>query len=118
EFAGTAVVSTRQLARLVQETPPGRKVDMSVSRDGKKLSLSAKIGKREGSGGKLSERGAMPRFEKEFEFGGPPGGMFRFKVPQGDGREFFFNGPDGGSFGVFSAKPRIGVTLQTLSEQM
>jgi serine protease Do len=40
QFDGEAVRSVRQFARLVQETPPGRTVKMSVVRDGKKTDLS------------------------------------------------------------------------------
>lgn len=48
EFDGERVRSARQFTRLVQETPPGRKVQASVLRDGQKVSVS--IEPREGSG--------------------------------------------------------------------
>ena len=41
EFGGFAVWSSSQFSRLVQETPAGRKVDMVVSRDGKRINLNA-----------------------------------------------------------------------------
>ena len=43
EYAGTPVFSAAQLTRLVSETPPGRKVDLVISRDGAKMTVTAKI---------------------------------------------------------------------------
>jgi serine protease Do len=40
EFDGEAVRSARQLARLVQETPPGRQVAATVIRDGQRQQIS------------------------------------------------------------------------------
>ena len=40
EFDGERVRSSSQLRRLIQETPAGRKVAMSVSRDGQRVSLT------------------------------------------------------------------------------
>ena len=40
EFDGERVRSTAQLRRMIQETPAGRKVAMSVSRDGQRLALT------------------------------------------------------------------------------
>ena len=48
EFDGERVRSARQLTRLVQETPAGRKVPIVVSRDGQRVTLSAET--REGGG--------------------------------------------------------------------
>ncbi len=47
EYAGSPVWSAAQFSRLVQETPQGRKVDLTVSRDGKRINLTAQIGTQE-----------------------------------------------------------------------
>jgi serine protease Do len=107
EYAGTAVFSAAQFTRLVQETPPGRKVDIAVSRDGKKVTLAADIGRREGAltFGRNSGPGGL-------EFFGPEGGrMFQFRIPEGGG---FQAAPR-----VFdSGGPQLGVTLEPLTDQM
>jgi len=93
EYDGTPVISTTQLARLVKETPPGRKVGLLVSRDGEKLKLTAEIGGREGLG-------------RRFRFSMPEGGPFGFSFPKG---EIFVPGRE---------RPRLGVTLQELTPQL
>ena len=109
EYCGIPVISAMQLSRLVNETPPGRTVDLVVSRDGKKLNVSAKLGQREN---------ALPSenpgdWSRWFNFQGPGGGAFQFRVPQ----------PPRGSVQVIPQprtpeKPRLGVTLQSLTDQM
>ena len=81
EYAGMPVFSTMQLTRLVQETPEGRTVNLVISRDGKKLDLNVKMGKREGP---LSQ-GERPEFDhdRNWGFGGPGGRSFGFEVPEG-----------------------------------
>lgn len=109
DYAGTAILSTRQFARLVSETPAGRSVEIGISRDGRKMTLSAKIG------------------EKDEPLGftlrsGPDG------APELGGRAFRFRRPDDNTFDLRvlpsprslsgDRTPRLGVTLQELSEQM
>jgi serine protease Do len=117
EYAGTPVFSTMQMRRLVQETPVGRKVDIAVDRAGKKLVLSARIAERKGS------LQSSQRFGDDVPFGGRGGRFFEFRAP--DGRnEFFYNVPVPPPFpdGVHSldrsGRPRLGVTLETLTDQM
>lgn len=122
EYAGSAVQSAKQLARLVEETPAGRKVDLVVSREGKRVNLSVKIGKREGpwsiGSGKFDFR-QPGRPGGEFRFQGPQGRMFQFGVPEGKGGPFAFSFPEQGDFGGFLMKrPRLGVTLEGLTDQM
>jgi serine protease Do len=110
EYAGMPVLSAQQMTRFVRETPIGRKVDLVLSRDGKKINLTAKIGKREtGPGAAESEPGIMM-------FGAPGGRTFHFRTPEGgSGWEM----PGMGPFGrEESSKPRLGVTLQPLTDQM
>jgi serine protease Do len=110
EYAHTQVASATQLARLVRETPPGRKVDLLVSRDGKKITLGAQIGKREQSAGLNrmgNENEGMPGLI------GPEGRNFQFHTP--DGRTFSF-GQTPSSSDI--TKPRLGVSVQVLTDQM
>jgi serine protease Do len=101
EFAGYPVWSTSQFSRLVRETPPGRVVDLVISRDGKRMNLSVQ----------LASRGPV---ERE-----PGGGPMIFRGP--DNRSFRFQWPDvpDGRFALpAEPKPRLGVTLQPLTDQL
>ena len=103
EFSGTPVWSTLQFSRLVKETPPGRKVDMVVSRDGKRVNLSAKIETRE-------ERRADNRMEiVPREFFGPGTRNYGFRIP--DMRDDNSGEPS-------PEKPRLGVSVQPLTDQL
>jgi len=127
EFAGQPVWSTRQFSRLVSETPVGRKVAITVNRDGKTVNLTATLRAR-------TESGAMQRFEML------PGQMERFleSLPRGGQIERFFESrPDGQSRPPRSTgptrpdaqgelqntersgnRPELGVEIQPLTEQM
>lgn len=104
EYAGTPVFSSMELSRLVRETPPGRKVDIAVSRDGKRVALSAKVAEREGP---------LSRVERGFQI-----------MPRGDSRGFAFSFPPGMEQGLpfggelRTGRPRLGVSLQPLTDQM
>ena len=98
EFAGTQVWSASQFSRLVQDTPPGRKVDLVVFREGKRINLSAEIGTR-----------------SEEQFGRAQDGPQNLFHPFPDGR---LDRGDVKVFPVPAGKPRLGVTLQPLSEQL
>lgn len=111
EYAGTVVFSAQQMSRLVRETPVGRKVDLVVSREGKKMNLTAKIGKRERGQGMIEGEPDI------MMFGAPGGHTFRFPAPEGDMHP---PGPGRRWFGTEepSSRPRLGVTLQPLTDQM
>jgi serine protease Do len=114
EFGGTQVWSTTQLSRLVQETPVGRKVELALSRDGKRMNLSAQIGKRD-EGRSENRRGPAPE-----DFSWNDRREFQFQMPDGN-RMFLFRGPDApgsNSTDVTGRRPRLGVTLQPLTDQM
>jgi serine protease Do len=98
EFAGSQIWSAAQLSRLVQETPPGRKVDLVLSRDGKRMNMTVEIGTRAGRRAELRMEG-MPGFDDRL-FQWPPAPS----VPRGP------EAPGG--------KPRLGVTLQPLTDQL
>lgn len=60
EFGGMKVWSAAQLAQLVRETPPGRAVELTVSRAGKKLNLKATLAA--GRGRMFAHGFTMPQF--------------------------------------------------------
>jgi serine protease Do len=96
EYAGTQVWSSTQFSRLVQETPPGRKVDLGVSRNGKRVSLTAEIGK-------MDEGRADNRYRELLRM---------FPERPLDRRETLVVPAEP------SGKPRLGLTLQPLSDQL
>jgi serine protease Do len=46
DFNGTAIESEEQLRRLIRETPPGRTVNLGISRDGNPIKVSVQLGDR------------------------------------------------------------------------
>jgi len=107
EFGGFQVWSALQLAQLVQNTPVGRKVDLVVSRDGKRMNLSATLAARDGRNAEIQ----VEPIPKEFSWPGQR--SFRFRLPEApdQGTE-----PDMGPFP--NSKPRLGVTIQPLTDQL
>lgn len=106
EYAGLPVFSSSALARMVQETPVNRTVNLVVSREGKKLNLTAKLGERTGA------QTPAERFEvitpdniRRFDFGG---GLFQFDVPRNGSR----------LLRTVPARPQLGVTVESLTDQM
>jgi len=110
EYGHMQVISAMQLARLVRETPPGRKVDLLVSRDGRKTTLSAEIGRREES---LGENRFWEGNENMPGLIGPEGRSFQFRTP--DRGTFNFRGLPGETE---TSRPRLGVSVQELTDQM
>jgi serine protease Do len=110
EYAHSQVISATQLARFVRETPQGRKVELLVSRDGKKVAITAEIGKREESVGENQE---WEGNEKTPGTTGPEGRSFRFRLP--DGRSFNFPGSQSE---MSTNRPRLGISIQALTDQM
>lgn len=121
EFDGERVRSTRQLTRLVQETPSGRRVKMVVQRGGDRRTLDitpeadrvASLDRRVEPGIELDierevERGLRdlpqrlePFLNFERRFDGLPGGMGRGRLgaqvqPLGDQLADYFGAKDGG----------------------
>lgn len=103
EFGGFAVWSSRQFARLVEETPVGRKVDLVVSRDGNRLNLNATIKER--------DRGTSARSMEPFpdDWFGPGQRSFGFRLPDMPDRPDAESAPQ---------KARLGVTIQPLTDQL
>jgi len=115
DYDGFPVHSTRQLARLVQETPAGRKVPIVVSRDGRRLTLTARIARREDAILSQNEPAPGRRLDREFEFRLPDGHV---PLPEGGGRVFRFE--PRGREGDDPAPRRavLGVSLQALTDQL
>jgi serine protease Do len=99
EFGGNPVWSSNQFSRLVSETPQGRKVDMVVSRDGKRITVTAKIGSR-GATDRSYDRNVLPRdfMDRLFPFQSPGGREDRPSEP--------------------AQKPRLGISLQPVTDQL
>ena len=98
-YAGISVLSVRHFRRLVEDTPPGRLVELSVVRGGETTRQSVTVGKRR----QQRTRRSMPRreFEMEKEFRFPMG-------PEAYKRQFF----------IFSDRPRLGIQGSDLTQQM
>jgi serine protease Do len=105
EFGGTQVWSSQQLSRLVRETPVGRNVDLVVSRDGKRMNLSAKLGTPEGR-----TTDSLREMSPE-EFFGPAQRFYQYRAPEAGGIR-------SGIDPSVSNKPRLGVTVQPLTDQL
>ncbi len=101
EFAGFQVWSSAQLTRLVQETPPGRNVELGISRDGKRMKLTAQLGKREGERANPLVQ-ILPRWLPEDR-------NFPFRTPI----------PPGDSLAVpVNRRVRLGITVQPITDQL
>lgn len=117
EFDGEQVRSTRQLARLVRETPPGRDVELRILRDGDRRTVTVRVGERRGGWPGLDEErmeeihrqiekarerygDAMKRFEHRFD-----DDVFEFEM-DGDGMVFV------------GGRGRLGVRLHSLTDQL
>lgn len=94
-YNGETVESISELSRLVRETPAGRTVTLDVIRNGQARQISAELGERPG----------MTWIGREGE------GDFEFHVAPGEGPHVF-------RFGGFGGRGRLGVQLESLSEQL
>jgi len=111
EFGGFPAWSAEQFQILVRQTPPGRKVDLVISREGKRMNIPIELGKR-GGPVSLDSGGPATSNREEFSMIGPDGRAFRFNMP--GGRMFDFQMPDN----VQPQRQRLGVTLQPLTDQL
>ena len=109
EFDGDRVRSARQLTRLVQETPGGRKVQAVVIRDGQRVTLSVEPDA--GSGALFDSLRGLEDWGRNFAFArpvvppAPPAPPAPATPP---GWEQFFYGGNG----------RLGITVDNLSSQL
>lgn len=100
-YDGQTVEGTVQFRRLVRETPPGRTVNLEISRDGNSQTLSVQITDRNAYYEKRM-RGAMPEFGKSFSFQVP---NFEMHGPE------MFMWMNGGG-------PALGIEAEDLSGQL
>jgi serine protease Do len=110
EFDGERVRSTRQLARLVQETPDGRTVKMTLSRGGSQQSVDI-TPEASTSAGEWSFQ-VGPEFRDEIERS--LRGLRELPELQGPAFDFRFDGVPG----LGSPRGRLGVHVETLSDQL
>jgi serine protease Do len=101
EFGGFPVWSSLQLSRFVGETPVDRKVEIVASRDGKRMNFSAQLTNRD-------RRRAENRMEIMPE--DSYGRIWRQNPP--------FNAPNYNLAEPPARKPRLGLSLQALTDQL
>ena len=109
EYAGIPVFSTFQFSRMVADTPVGRTVDLTVSRDGRKLNLKVKLAERRGSTPAASLELLPRNLRRQFEVIRPGTGAFQFSVPNERGLAFSV---------TRAGRPELGATVETLTDQM
>jgi len=103
QYDGQAVEGTVQFRRLVRETPPGRTIALTISRNGATQNISVEMG----------DRGAF--FQKKMEgkmrdFGN----VYAFKTPN-----FDFNMQEPGIFSTMDMHtPMLGISAEDLSGQL
>lgn len=113
EFDGERVRSTRQLTRLIQETPSGRNVTATISRDGKKQDVQLTLSEGRDARVILGDSGQffqgfadrLPEMERQFR------DMQKNRDSSGFAYKFF--GPDAAFGGS-----RLGVTVDELTSQL
>lgn len=111
EYSGIPVLSMATLSRLVQETPVNRTITLTVSRDGKKINLSARLNAR-------PQTQAAPE-SRSFAIG--PDNVWRnFDLRPFGGNNFGLLTPRDGSgrWNIVTTRPRLGITVEILSSQM
>lgn len=115
DFDGERVRSAKQLTRLIQETPEGKSVKMTVTRDGKKQTLDATPEQRSFSWNGFGIDGDQIRRDiergmQEYRTIPPAFNNFEFREPM---RGFSYMMPN-----APMSRGRLGVQVQTLSDQL
>lgn len=118
-FEGETVRSAAQLARLVAETPSGRKVSLELSRAGATQRLPVEIGERKG----FAWKNLVPDFDFDFEAPTPPEAPEAPEMPAPPEPPLpeKLLGPGWGRHGLrlFSTGPRkLGLRYQEISGQL
>jgi serine protease Do len=112
-FDGESVRSTRQLARLVRETPADRSVEIEIARDGRRETLTAELV-------------AGPGLHTFRGFTGPgatgSGQPFDWDAPGDLGEDSpgprFWLGPNAPHLQLELGRPRLGIRYQELGDQL
>jgi len=110
EYAGFPVFSTSQLVRMVADTPVGRTVGLTISREGQKLNLTIKTAERRESS-PAAKLGLVPRsLDRQLENVRPwEGTLFRYDFPGAKDLAFSVIRP---------GRQELGATVETLTDQM
>jgi serine protease Do len=114
EFDGQRVRSTRQLTRLVRETPAGRSVKIAVMRDGRRADVI--VAPEERSSGLIDEgrmrdlQGRLQNLERNFRFELAPEGRLNQLPPELPPGTWLRGWSFGGG--------RLGITVEDLTEQL
>jgi serine protease Do len=111
EYDGERVRSARQFTRLVQETPEGRQVPLAVMRDGRRQTLTATPEARAFSWNMNIDG---DRIRRDIERGMRGFREFRMEPPA---MNFRMEPGFGGMF-LPSDRPRLGVSVDSLSDQL
>lgn len=119
EYDGERVRSARQLTRLVQETPEGRSVKLTVLRNGQKQTFEAAPESRVASNFDLGIdpdrlRDDIERGLREFQVEPP---MFDFRFDDRAPRRFEYRVPDM-VMPFMGSRGRLGVTVQALTPDL
>lgn len=122
QYQGEAVHSASQFARLVRETPVGRKVRIEIRRDGAAQQVEATVGDRRMADRELLGPGRHP------EFPGLPGDLdgeigdalrnFRFELDPEDAARLGDEARDEVRRAFRSRGPRLGIRYHELSDQL
>ncbi|MDA2926757.1 PDZ domain-containing protein [Acidobacteria bacterium AH-259-G07] len=102
EYAGLPILSVRHFQRLISDTPPARKVELSVFRSAQQIKKTITVGKQH----RLVPHPVQPETPRDRAWD-RPGTHFRVE-PDRSGGAFFF----------FSERPRLGITGGNLTEQL
>ncbi len=111
EYAGIPVFSAAELIRLVDETPVGRTTSLVVSRDGKKTTLSIKVGERKSPVSDTWNLVGPDNLIRRFDLNQPRGNVFSYAIPGSPNRSFRLVMP-------FAGRTQLGITAETLTDQM
>jgi membrane-associated protease RseP (regulator of RpoE activity) len=113
-YQGGKIESARQLARLVRETPAGRKVVLEVVRGGAVRTLTATLDERSASGGPQPFHFTVPDIDvdvPQFEVPDIDVDARHFEMPLPQGRESFF-------WKRWFGPPKLGIKYQRISGQL
>jgi serine protease Do len=117
EFDGERVRSVRQFARLVRETPAGRKVTAALTRDGQRVTVS--VAPEQSSGFRFGDDLSIERWDdggRSWSYSvpappAPPAAPAPPRAPRPpDVPEF--------DFGMFGRGGRLGISVETLTPQL
>ncbi len=120
EFDGERVRSVRQFARLVRETPEGRKVAAVLTRDGQRVPIS--IAPERSSSFRFSDDFGIDRWDDgrswAYSIPSPPTPPAAPEAPRTPKPPAMPVPPPEFDFGMFSRGGRLGISVETLTPQL